>query len=254
MITFNKHIIYNFIISSTLESLFIVKFYKIKKQLIVDTIGSIDSLIEINNTIISKIEEHISHIFALIYNPNEEYEILEDHCQVVLGGTPSRAKSEYWNGDIPWINSGEVNRDSIYFGTEYITKLGLQKSATKLMPKNTVVLAITGATLGQVSILKIDACANQSVVGILEAASLPYEFLLPLTKYKIRDLMSNQTGGAQQHINKNDVCSMFFNKPSLDIMKMYLSITKDILILEEKIQIKNNYLKSIRKILLTKYF
>ncbi|MFA7076490.1 MAG: restriction endonuclease subunit S, partial [Candidatus Izemoplasmatales bacterium] len=228
--------------------------YKINKQHIVDTIGSIDRLIEINNTIIAKIEEHISHIFALIYNPNEEYEILEDHCQVVLGGTPSRAKSEYWNGDIPWINSGEVNRDSIYFGIEYITKLGLQKSATKLMPKNTVVLAITGATLGQVSILKIDACANQSVVGILEAASLPYEFLLPLTKYKIRDLMSNQTGGAQQHINKNDVCSMFFNKPSLDIMKMYLSITKDILILEEKIQIKNNYLKSIRQILLTKYF
>lgn len=225
-----------------------------KQQHIVDTIGSVDSLIEINNGIIAKIEDHISHQFALIYNQNEEYDILEDHCQVVLGGTPSRANTEYWNGDIPWINSGEVNKDSIYFGTEYITKLGLQKSATKLMPKNTVVLAITGATLGQVSILKIDACANQSVIGILESSSLPYEFLLPLAKYKIRYLMSNQTGGAQQHINKNDVSSMIFNKPCKEEMDLYLTKTKDIFLLEEKIQIKNNYLQTIRQALLSKYF
>lgn len=86
----------------------------------------------------------------------------------VLGGTPSREKNEYWGGSIPWINSGEVNKLRITKGSEFISDLGLKKSATKLMPVHTTVLAITGATLGQVSYTEIETCANQSVVGIYD--------------------------------------------------------------------------------------
>ena len=72
-------------------------------------------------------------------------------------------------GDIAWINSGEVRKNiRITTPSEYITGEGLNHSATKLLPKKTTVLAITGATLGQVSLLEIDTCANQSVIGVLE--------------------------------------------------------------------------------------
>lgn len=73
------------------------------------------------------------------------------------------------------------------------------------MPKHTVVLAITGATLGQESILLIDSSANQSVVGILENQSVPYEFIHPFIRKSMKELLRNQTGGAQPHINKDDV-------------------------------------------------
>ena len=75
---------------------------------------------------------------------------IESLCETLLGGTPSRAKNEYWGGEIPWINSGKVNDFRITAASEYITALGLEKSATKLLPKGTTVLAITGATLGQI--------------------------------------------------------------------------------------------------------
>ncbi|MEI3269782.1 MAG: hypothetical protein V8S20_00345 [Candidatus Gastranaerophilaceae bacterium] len=77
-------------------------------------------------------------------------------------GTPSRNKKEYWDISIAWIkNQGTVKRDyRITKATEYITELGLSKSATKLLPKKTTVLAITGATLGQISLLEIDSCGQ----------------------------------------------------------------------------------------------
>ena len=150
---------------------------------------------------------------------------LGDKCKCILGGTPSRNKPEYWDGDIAWINSGEVNKFRITTPSEYITEEGLNHSATKLLPRKTTVLAITGATLGQVSLLEIDTCANQSVIGVLENDEYPYSFVYPLIKERIGELMSHMTGGAQQHINKNNVEGLDIVIPSHDVMTSFRDIT-----------------------------
>jgi len=142
-----------------------------------------------------------------------------DVLDVVLGGTPSTRVAEYWNGDIPWINSGEINNFRIIKATKYITESGLRNSNTKLMPKGTTVLAITGATLGKVSLLEIDTCANQSVVGIVPNDIFPKEYIYLWIKYKIDEIILNETGGAQPHINQNDVRNTVIIKP----IKEYLN-------------------------------
>ena len=151
---------------------------------------------------------------------------LGDVCKCVLGGTPSRNNSEYWGGSIAWINSGAVNEFRIIEASEYITEKGLNSSATKLLPNNTVVLAITGATLGQFSILAIPSCANQSVIGILQNGKFPTEYIYPLIANRIDDLMLSATGGAQQHINKNNVEELYVLEPTDDVMSHYLSLTR----------------------------
>lgn len=139
--------------------------------------------------------------------------------QTILGGTPSTRKKEYWtNGTIPWINSGKVNEFRITSPSEYITKEALENSATKMMPQGTTVLAITGATLGQVSRLEINACGNQSIIGILPNEHVPSEYIYYWVRRNINRLIAHQTGGAQQHINKNNVNSMFFLVPSKEIV------------------------------------
>lgn len=153
---------------------------------------------------------------------------IESLCETLLGGTPSRAKDEFWNGEIPWINSGKVNDFRITAASEYITKLGLEKSATKLLPKGTTVLAITGATLGQFSRLEIDSCANQSVVGILGSAEASNEFVYLNIKNGIQRLISAQTGGAQQHINKEDVNAFLMVYPGETLMKTFTDIVDGI--------------------------
>jgi len=85
------------------------------------------------------------------------------------------------------------------------------------------VIAITGATLGQVSLTEIETCANQSIVGVIGTAQFPSEFLYFWVKNKIGDLLASQTGGAQQHINKNNVNDLRLLVPSESIMRAFLA-------------------------------
>ena len=149
--------------------------------------------------------------------------------ETILGGTPDRTNTNYWTkGTIPWINSGKVNEFRIIEPTEYITKEAMEKSATKMLPKRTTVLAITGATLGQVSILEIGSCANQSVVGILESEIISSEYIYFWTKHIIDYVISWQTGGAQQHINKENINNSPLLVPDNKILIKYAAILKPI--------------------------
>lgn len=179
-------------------------------------------------------------------------EKLGNVCNCVLGGTPSRAKPEYWNGTIPWINSGEVNNFRIIKPSETITELGLTKSATKLLPLKTTVIAITGATLGQVSLLEIYACANQSVVGIIPNDDYPYEYIYPLIKQSINELTSHQTGGAQQHINKQNVESLDILVPAAADLDKYCNTVHNLYEMIATNCFENEYLTSLRDTLLPK--
>ena len=130
--------------------------------------------------------------------------------------------------------------------------MGLKKSATKLLPAKTTVIAITGATLGQVSLLEIESCANQSVVGIIPNKKIPYEYIYPLVKMKISELLTHQTGGAQQHINKRNVEDLSIKILSPNFMKKYLSIVSGIYELISNICFENQKLGELRDALLPK--
>lgn len=177
---------------------------------------------------------------------------LGDYTQTYLGGTPSRVEPEFWNGDIPWINSGKANEFRIIEPSEYISKKGLDSSATKLLPLRTTVLAITGATLGQVSLTEIATCANQSIVGVVGTDVLSNEYIYCLVKEHIDVLVNRQTGGAQQHINKNDVNAMTVLLPS---QKVVVAFTRDIKSVFDRIAescFESRTLASLRDTLLPK--
>lgn len=223
---------------------------------IAGVLGALDDKIELNNKINQNLETQVQTLFKSWFI-DKKYDVVENTtlgniCKCELGGTPSRAKPEYWNGNIAWINSGEVNNFRIIKPSEYITDLGLKKSATKLLPKKTTILAITGATLGQISLLEIDSCANQSVVGILENDILPYEFIYPFICYNIQDLISHQTGGAQQHINKQNVESLPLSLPNKDLINNYKKLVKPLFDMIAGNCFENEKLSTIRDALLPK--
>ena len=229
---------------------------------IASVLKALDERIKLNNEINNNLEQQAQAIFKSWFVdfepfggviPNEWKQTkLGDSCNCILGGTPSRNKSEYWNGSIPWINSGEVNKFRIIKPSETITNLGLEKSATKLLPAKTTVLAITGATLGQVSLLEIDACANQSVVGIIPNDNLPYEYIYPLIKQNIAELISHQTGGAQQHINKLNVENLDIVIPAYTHLMKYQNTVCGIYEMIANNCFENDRLSSVRDTLLPK--
>lgn len=232
---------------------------------------TLDSKIEVNNKIIDNLEQQAQTIFKswfIDFEPFQDSEFVDSElgpipkgwevtklgsvAECLLGGTPSRKNNDYWNGDIAWINSGEINKDRIIEPTEFITELGLKKSATKLLPKKTTVLAITGATLGQVSLLEIETCANQSVIGVLENENLQYEYIYLFIKSNIDKIISGQTGGAQQHINSNDVKQIDLILPSNGVLNDYYKLVSPMLTEVANLHFQNKKLAETRDLLLPK--
>jgi type I restriction enzyme S subunit len=128
---------------------------------------------------------------------------ISDFAEVITGGTPSTTKKEYWDGgNIPWLNSGELNKKYIYESRNFITELGLKNSSTRLMPPDTVLIALTGATCGLSALSKIEACANQSVTGILPSKSHVPEYLFHFLRTQRQRILDKAWGNAQPHISQ----------------------------------------------------
>lgn len=139
-----------------------------------------------------------------------------------LGGTPSTKIKEYWvNGKISWLNSGEIANFPIIDSELKITDAAIKNSATKLLPKGSVMLSITRHL--RPSILGIDACANQSVVGILEKGDIKCNFIYPYLQNEIPRLMEMRSGAQQPHINKEIVDESFILLPNAEteLLKKY---------------------------------
>jgi restriction endonuclease S subunit len=139
-----------------------------------------------------------------------------DFAEVATGGTPSTAKSEYWeSGTIPWLNSGELNKGLIYQSENFITQSGLNNSSAQMMPKETVLIALTGATTGVSALLKMEACANQSVTGVLPSPHHNPSFLLHFLRSIRPKILSDSYGGAQKHISQGYVKQLKVPLPPL---------------------------------------
>ena len=132
-----------------------------------------------------------------------EYVKLEEICTIVSGGTPSRSKPNYWNnGNIPWIKIKDMKSKYIDSAEEFITEEGLNNSSTKMLKRGTILYSIF-ATLGEVGILKIDACTNQAIAGLSlkEDSNILKEYLYYYLKSKKKDVNNLGRGVAQNNIN-----------------------------------------------------
>ena len=134
---------------------------------------------------------------------------IKQQCKEIFsGGTPDTNKSEYWDGDIPWLPSGSIQNNLILCAPKTITNLGLEKSSTKYIPANSVLLAMTGATCSNVGYLTFDSCANQSVMAYVPKLSANSKFLYYMLLACKNEILLHKNGGAQSGINGED-CKNF---------------------------------------------
>ena len=123
---------------------------------------------------------------------------------IYSGGTPDSNNLLYWDGDIPWIPSGSCHDSIIYEAPKFITQLGYENSSTKLIPANTTVMAMTGATCGNVGFVTFETCMNQSVTGYITKDDSYSKFLFYCLLAAREDILTHKTGGAQSGINGED--------------------------------------------------
>ena len=130
------------------------------------------------------------------------------------GGTPNRARDDYFGGDIPWVSSGEVNNPMINSTIENITQAGLNNSSARWIPENSILLALYGATAGQASMLKIRATANQAVLAIIPNNEVvDTQFLFYQIFHNKQNLLFLAQGSGQPNLSKSIVDRLDISYP-----------------------------------------
>ena len=180
----------------------------------------------------------------------EDWEVknVEDFCmKITSGGTPLRNNKEYWeNGTIPWLKTQELNDATIYAAEEKITQLGANNSSAKLFPKNTILMAMYGATVGKLGLLKIEATTNQAFCAMIvnkDVADYKYLFYA-LLRYR-DNLINLASGAAQQNLNQDIIKNFKIPYPSLDEQKSIAKILSD---LDSKIEFNQQMNKTLESI------
>ncbi|MCI5127586.1 MAG: restriction endonuclease subunit S [Candidatus Electrothrix sp. AUS3] len=156
---------------------------------------------------------------------NWRIEQLGNICQTGAGGTPRKSVKEYYEGGtIRWLLSGEVSQGEIFDSKKFITEQGLKNSSAKIFPANTVLVAMYGATAGQVGILRCDASTNQAICGIYPNNKLQPEYIFYAILSKKSKLIATATGNAQPNISQAKIKKLEIPVPTLPEQKRIVAI------------------------------
>ena len=242
----------NLMIDAAFKSIPIKKIPIAKQTDLADSISAIDKKLSLNRQINDNLEAMAKQLYdywfvqfdfpneegkpykssggAMVYNEKLKREIpqgwtaakIKDVAQTYSGGTPTSTNSEYYDGgNIPWINSGELNNSIITSTTNYITEEGLKNSSAKLYPQDTILVALYGATAGKVSLLSFEACSNQAVCGVIP----PNKIMTTYIRYYLFSLYEHfitlSSGSARDNISQDTIKNTILPIPQEKILKEY---------------------------------
>lgn len=201
-----------------------IKIYYPKKkeeqQKIATCLSSLDDLIEAHNQKLEALKVHKKGLMQNLFPQTGEKvpklrfpdfvnngewisTELDKIANIASGGTPSRAKKEYWNGSIPWVSTTLINFNRIEKSNEHITTLGLEKSSTKIFPKETILMAMygQGKTRGKVAVLNIDAAINQACAAIKLKKGMNTNFVFQNLSNRYDEIRSISNQGGQENLS-----------------------------------------------------
>lgn len=176
-----------------------------------------------------------------------EFFKIGDVFKTTSGGTPLKSKQEYFNGNIPWLKSGEVAQGLVYKAEETITEIGLKYSSAKLFPPETVLVAMYGVTAGLVGLLKFEAATNQAICGILPDNKVEPYFLYTFLSSKRDYFLSKSVGTAQPNISQGTIRETEIPLPPLEEQKQIAALFQSIETAINKVEGQEKNLKVLQK-------
>jgi type I restriction enzyme S subunit len=183
-----------------------------------------------------------------------ELKKLGEVCFTTSGGTPNRGNSKFYQGNIPWVKSGELDRGLILDTEEKISEEAIKNSSAKVFPKGTLLIALYGATIGKLAFLGIDAATNQAVCGIYKNENIDSNYLFNFLFYKKPSLVKQGIGGAQPNISQGILKNLDLPIPPIAEQQVIVAKIEELLSnLEngkEQLQTAHQQLKVYRQSLL----
>jgi type I restriction enzyme S subunit len=179
-----------------------------------------------------------------------EVKRLGELYRTTSGGTPSRTRSDYYEGGtIPWVKSKELYGNFVISSEEKITSNALKNSSAKLIPAKSVLLAMYGATVGESSILSMESTCNQAICGIIKK-EISHIYVFHFLRFFKSEILNQAVGSAQQNISQEIIKNFKMVSPPADLpvfskMEFYFDLIEQNLI-------ENQTLTTLRDTLLPK--
>ncbi len=199
-----------------------------EQQAIVLELDGINRLIDLQEEQLREYDRLAQSLFYTTFgdpvsNPKGwEVKKLGEVAETTSGGTPSKAHNEYYEGGtIPWLRSGEVSQGLIYKTELFITQAGLDNSSAKIIPVNSVAIAMYGATVGEVGIIKAPMSTNQAVCSIFPNESVMPIYLLYFLRVMKPHYINIAAGGAQPNISQAIIRNTKLPLPPLALQQTF---------------------------------
>ncbi|MBB1561493.1 MAG: restriction endonuclease subunit S, partial [Flavobacteriaceae bacterium] len=183
--------------------------------------------------------EIFPYIAHLLNGAEVEWKPLGEVCdKIFAGGTPASTKEEYYNGTIPWLRSGEINFNGIDKTEKTITELGFSKSSARWVRKNSVLLAMTGATVARSAVNNIELTANQSVCALETNESIIiYKYLYYCLANKF-EALKYQGQGVLSSLNLTTIKKIEIPIPPLSVQQEIVRVLDKFTQLEAELKIE----------------
>ena len=172
-----------------------------EQRRIAGILGAINDKIENNRRINTNLELQAQALYKQWFVDNSTMK-LGDAVKTTSGGTPSRSRMEFYTGKYGWVKSKELNGSFITNTEETITDDAIAKSAAKLLPAKSILIAMYGATVGQYAVLSHPMTCNQAICALLPNENYPYTYLFMVAKNIKEELANKAIGSAQQNISQ----------------------------------------------------
>ena len=149
---------------------------------------------------------------------------ISDIAETSSGGTPKSDNHQFYDGGtIPWLNSGEVKNGLITGTKNYITEEGLKNSSAKIFPVDTVLVAMYGATAGQVGILKFTSSTNQAVCGMITDERCLPMYLYYFLSTQLKNLLKLRIGVARLNLSQGIIQNSSLPLPPINVQEQIIS-------------------------------
>ncbi len=205
-----------------------------EQQKIASCLSSLDELIAAHSDKLDALKDHKKGLMQNLF-PQEGQKVpnyrfsefekdgawvsskLNEVAAISSGGTPSRAKKDYWNGNIPWVSTTLIDFNEIKNVNEFITPLGLENSSTKIFPKGTILMAMYGQekTRGKVAILGLDATINQACAAITLKKDMNINFVFQNLAARYKEIRSISNQGGQQNLSGEIIKNISIYHPNV---------------------------------------
>lgn len=222
------------------------------QEKIVSILLDIDDKIELNNSINKNLEQQMDLLYTNMFIYDTNFVELGSVIETTSGGTPSRKNLNFYkNGTINWIKSKELLGTYIIKTEEHITDEAVKKSSAKILPKQSVLVAMYGATVGAYGIISKEMTCNQAICALIQNEKYPYPYIFETIKFAKNKLVNMAVGSAQQNISQILIKQLPVHS-NLDKIKTYCNIAELLLCKILNIQEENERLTQLRATLLPK--